>query len=105
MKVILAGGGSGGPVSPLIAVASELRKLKPKTEFLFVGTKNGPEKQMVAEVGINFVSIPAAKWRRYFAWQNFLAPLVFCAGFLRSFSIIKQFNPDVIFCAGGFVGV
>ena len=42
MKILLTGGGSGGPVTPVLAVALEIKKEKPKTHFLFVGTKKGP---------------------------------------------------------------
>jgi UDP-N-acetylglucosamine--N-acetylmuramyl-(pentapeptide) pyrophosphoryl-undecaprenol N-acetylglucosamine transferase len=105
MKVLLSGGGSGGPVSPVLAVASEIKKLKPQTQFLFVGTKKGPEKVMVRDAGIDFVSIPAAKLRRYFSLRNIFEPFVFAAGFMKSLSVISRFRPDVMFSAGGFVAV
>ncbi len=105
LKILLAGGGSGGPVSPVLAVAQELKKLKPKTEFLFVGTHSGPESLMVEPTGIPFVFIPGAKWRRYLSIKNFLTPFVLILGFLKSLSIIRKFQPDVVFGAGSFVTV
>ena len=115
MKILLAGGGSGGPVTPVLAVALKIRELspkggsasggKPKTEFLFVGTKRGPDRQLVEPLGIPFVSIPAARWRRFFSIKNIFAPIVLTAGFLKSLSIIRKFKPDVLFAAGSFVSV
>ncbi|HTL39319.1 MAG TPA: UDP-N-acetylglucosamine--N-acetylmuramyl-(pentapeptide) pyrophosphoryl-undecaprenol N-acetylglucosamine transferase [Methylomirabilota bacterium] len=105
MKILLAGGGSGGPVSPLLAVAAEVKKVQPRTQFLFVGTKTGPERQMVTLAGFNFESIPGAKWRRYFSLKNILSPFVFCAGLIKSFFIIGRFRPNVVFSAGGYVAV
>ena len=105
MKILLAGGGSGGPVSPILAVALEIQKLEPKAEFLFVGTKVGPEKKMVADTRIKFLAIPAAKWRRYFSIRNIFEPLILLAGFFRALFIVREFRPDVVFSAGSFVGV
>jgi UDP-N-acetylglucosamine--N-acetylmuramyl-(pentapeptide) pyrophosphoryl-undecaprenol N-acetylglucosamine transferase len=105
MKILLAGGGSGGPVSPVLAVACEIKKLKPRTEFLFVGTRLGPERAMVSEVGIPFDHIPAARWRRFFTYKNLFAPFVFIAGLIKSVTIVRRFRPDVMFSAGGFVAV
>lgn len=105
MKILLVGGGSGGPVTPVLAVALEIKKLKPKTEFLFVGTRSGPEKEMVREVGINFKSIPAARLRRFISIKNLFAPFIFLYSFLRAVFVVKKFKPDVIFSAGSFVQV
>ncbi|MEO8065732.1 MAG: UDP-N-acetylglucosamine--N-acetylmuramyl-(pentapeptide) pyrophosphoryl-undecaprenol N-acetylglucosamine transferase [Candidatus Doudnabacteria bacterium] len=105
MKILLAGGGTGGPVTPVIAVAMEIRKLRPKTEFLFVGTRTGPDRAMVEPANIRFVSIPAARWRRFFTIQNLFAPIVLITGFLSSLRIVRKFRPDVVFSAGSFVAV
>jgi UDP-N-acetylglucosamine--N-acetylmuramyl-(pentapeptide) pyrophosphoryl-undecaprenol N-acetylglucosamine transferase len=105
MKVLLAGGGTGGPVIPLIAVAEEIRKDNPAAEFLFVGTKNGPEREMVASRGFAFESVPSAKLRRYFSLRNFFDVFVFAGALAKSFSLLKRTRPDVIFSAGGFVAV
>jgi len=105
MKVLLVGGGSGGPVTPVLAVALEIQKLHPKTEFLFVGTSKGPEKQMVSDAQIKFVSIPAARLRRFISLKNLFAPFILSYSFFRALSIIRKFKPDVIFSAGSFVQV
>lgn len=105
IKILLSGGGSGGPVSPVLAVAAEIKKLHPKAEFLFVGTKRGPEARMVAEEGIKFVSIPAGKLHRYFSIKNIFQPFFLVAGIIKSLAIIRKFKPDVVFGAGSFVCV
>ena len=71
MKILLVGGGSGGPVAPLLAVAAQIKLNHPKAEFLVVGTKTGPEALMAKQAGVNFVSIASGKWRRYFSPANF----------------------------------
>jgi UDP-N-acetylglucosamine--N-acetylmuramyl-(pentapeptide) pyrophosphoryl-undecaprenol N-acetylglucosamine transferase len=105
MRIILAGGGTGGPVMPLLAVAAELKKLNPEVELLFVGTGTGPERGMVETAGIQFTAIPAAKFRRYFSFSNFTDIFVFIKGLFAARKIIKEFKPTFVFGAGGYVAV
>ena len=94
-----------GSVSPLLAVYQEIKSREPQAEFLFVGTKTGPEKKAIESYKISFVAIESGKLRRYFDWHNFTDPLRIGAGFFQAFKIIKQFQPTVVLIAGGFVGV
>jgi UDP-N-acetylglucosamine--N-acetylmuramyl-(pentapeptide) pyrophosphoryl-undecaprenol N-acetylglucosamine transferase len=105
MRILLVGGGSGGPVSPLLAVAKHILKRHPKAEFLLVGTKTGPERAMAKNDGINFVAITSGKWRRYFSFKNFATPFLILAGFVESFKILKSFRPDCVFGTGSFAQV
>lgn len=94
-----------GSVTPLLAVAEELKKRESGAEFLWIGTKNGPEKKMVELSSIKFMSVPAGKLRRYFSGWNFLMPFVLAAGFFKSLWLIFRFKPQMILSAGGFVAV
>jgi len=115
VKILLTGGGTGGSVSPLLAVASGLRMsdfgcrtsdVGLRTyEFLWVGTKFGPEREMVEKTGIKFIAMPAGKLRRYFSLKNFLDPFKIIAGFFKSLFVILRFKPDLIMTAGAFVSV
>jgi len=105
MKILLVGGGSGGPVQPLLAVAEEIKKIHPKTKFLLLGTKKGPEGLMAKNAGIPFLSIPSGKWRRYFSLRNAATPFFVGAGFVRAITILKKYRPDCVFGAGSFVQV
>src|SRR5258706_13029302 len=100
MKLLLVGGGSGGSVFPLIAVAAELKNKQPSTRILLVGTAKGPERLMAKAAGIGFVSIPSGKLRRYFSFSNLLSPFFVLAGFTKAFIILKRFKPDCVFGAG-----
>jgi UDP-N-acetylglucosamine--N-acetylmuramyl-(pentapeptide) pyrophosphoryl-undecaprenol N-acetylglucosamine transferase len=107
MKILLAGGGSGGPVSPLLAVQSYIKAQHPSAKFLFVGTSGGPERAMVSihDPSIQFKTVPAGKVRRYFSWSNFAAPFQVLAGILKSLYVLAKFKPDVVLGAGGYVSV
>ena len=106
-NILLAGGGSGGPVSPLLAVAKELSTIHPhlSLSFLLVGTSKGPERQMAESAGIAFTSVPVAKLRRYYSIKNLLLPFELIIALLRSFYIVLTFRPSLVFGAGSFVQV
>lgn len=105
LKVILSGGGTGGSVSPLIAIYQRMKKLQPEAEFLWLGQYDGVEKQMVEKYGIAYQGISSGKLRRYFSWQNFVDPFRLIKGWWQARKIIKEFKPDVILSAGSFVSV
>ncbi len=102
-NIILTGGGTGGSVSPLLAIFDELAG--GDYNFYWVGTKNGIEQEMVRREGIDFFSINSGKFRRYFSWKNFIDPFFVILGFFDSLLIIKKCNPDLVISAGGFVSV
>jgi UDP-N-acetylglucosamine--N-acetylmuramyl-(pentapeptide) pyrophosphoryl-undecaprenol N-acetylglucosamine transferase len=105
MKIILTGGGTLGSVIPILAVAQELKRQRPETEFLWIGTKDGSEKSLVESYNIPFQAISSGKLRRYFSLKNFLDPFRVIVGFFQSIGIIRKFKPDLVLAAGGFVGV
>ncbi len=109
-KIIFSGGGTGGSVTPLLAVASILREKDLSLDLIFVGTKHGPEKKMInsytiAGESFRFISIPAGKWRRYFSFQNFLDVFKIIYAFFVSLHLLLKEKPDLILSAGGFVSV
>lgn len=105
-RVIFSGGGTLGPVMPLIAIYQELfKKFPTQYDFLWVGVKGGPEKEVIEKYGLKFVALPEAKLRRYFSWHNFCDVFNFVIAFFKSWTIIKKFKPDVLISAGGFMSV
>src|SRR3989338_8028287 len=70
MKILFTGGGTLGSVSPLLAIAEQLKKNDARCEFLWIGTENGPERTLVESYNILFKSIPCGKFRRYFSFKN-----------------------------------
>lgn len=105
MNILLVGGGSGGPVTPLIAVKENIQKKHPQAKFLLVGTRIGPESLMAKNAGLAFEYINAPKLRRYFSWQNFIIPFQLINSFFESVRIINEFKPDCVFGTGSFVQV
>jgi UDP-N-acetylglucosamine--N-acetylmuramyl-(pentapeptide) pyrophosphoryl-undecaprenol N-acetylglucosamine transferase len=108
--IILSGGGSGGPVTPLLAIAKELL-VGDNFNLVFVGTKNGPEKSMVESLSLpnnkklKFIALPAGKLRRYFSLANLSDLLKILAAFIISFPLLRRERPSLVISAGGFVSV
>ncbi len=110
--IIFSGGGTGGSVAPLLAVAEELLQESGASDLrlIFIGTKNGPEREMVAsfnaEIGrMEFLSLVSGKWRRYFSIHNLLDIFKIVAAWFRSFGLIAKYHPDLVVSAGAFVSV
>ncbi|KKU48189.1 hypothetical protein A3H10_01210 [Candidatus Uhrbacteria bacterium RIFCSPLOWO2_12_FULL_46_10] len=104
-KLLLSGGGTGGSVTPLLAIVEQARLKKLSYEFFWAGTAHGPERHMVENYGIIFFILPAGKWRRYWDWRNVAAPFLVAAGFLKSIWLLQKLHPDAVLTAGGFVSV
>ncbi len=105
MRILLAGGGSGGSATPILAVASELRVREPNIELLYVGTRDGPEGALAAEEGIPFVGVATGKLRRYWDRQNVTDVFRVVRGVGESLAHVRRFRPDVACGAGGFASV
>ncbi|MBD3360743.1 UDP-N-acetylglucosamine--N-acetylmuramyl-(pentapeptide) pyrophosphoryl-undecaprenol N-acetylglucosamine transferase, partial [Candidatus Peregrinibacteria bacterium] len=103
MRIVLTGGGTGGHVIPNLAVIEELRN--ENAEILYIGSKEGVEKNMVEKVGVRYEDIPCGKLRRYFSFQNILDIFKMPLGLLKAKKILKKFSPDIVFSKGGFVSV
>jgi UDP-N-acetylglucosamine--N-acetylmuramyl-(pentapeptide) pyrophosphoryl-undecaprenol N-acetylglucosamine transferase len=105
MRILLAGGGSGGSATPILAVASELRARRPDVELLYVGTHGGPEAALTASEGIPYVGVATGKLRRYWDAQNLTDVGRVIQGVGQSLRLVRRFKPDVACGAGGFASV
>jgi UDP-N-acetylglucosamine--N-acetylmuramyl-(pentapeptide) pyrophosphoryl-undecaprenol N-acetylglucosamine transferase len=103
--VLLAGGGSGGSATPVLAVAQALRRLEPGVEMLYVGTRDGPEAVLAAAQGIPFKGVHAGKLRRYWDVHNVSDPLRVVQGVGESYALVRTFEPQAAVAAGGFGAV
>jgi len=102
MRVILAGGGTGGHLFPGLAVAREFQQRDAMTEILFVGTHQGIETRVLPREGFALETIPVRGLKGRGLRGLFDALYGVPAGLLRSFAIIREFRPDVIIGLGGY---
>ena len=102
-KIVLTGGGTAGHVSPNIALLPYLQEAG--YEITYMGSKNGIEKNLIADFGLPYVGISTGKLRRYFDVKNFTDPFRVVNGFREARKFLKKYKPDVVFSKGGFVSV
>jgi len=120
MTILLVGGGTGGHVSPLLAVADELKRIDPRCRLVYVGEKNGKFFRLAADhKNIDQThSVRAGKFRRYHGESlvsklldiktialNIRDAFYTVIGVFQSILMIAKYKPDVAFIKGGFVGV
>ncbi len=105
MKILFTGGGTLGPVTPLLAVAETWKANDASVVFVWVGTKDGPERELVEKMHIPFFSTITFKFPRYFTFEWFLLPIKAIIAFLNAFLILQKEKPDVIASASGFTSV
>lgn len=103
MKVIIAGGGTGGHLFPAISIAEEILGRNPENSVLFIGTKEGLEKKTLTQKGytLEFISSRGIVGKGIIRGLKGFASAF--KGFFDSFNIIKKFGPDVVVGVGGYV--
>lgn len=102
-KIVLTGGGTAGHVTPNIALLPYLKEAG--YDIYYIGSKNGIEKQLIADYKIPYTGISTGKLRRYFDVKNFTDPFRVINGFFEARRALKKIRPDVVFSKGGFVSV
>lgn len=102
MKILLTGGGTAGHIWPIIAVAENLKK-NSRVNFLYLGSRQGPERKIARDFQIPFRGLVVGKWRPYFSFSNFWDIFKTFLGLIQAFSILSTFRPNVVFAKGGYV--
>lgn len=101
-KVIVSGGGTGGHIYPAIAIAKEIQRRYPDTQFLFVGAQDRMEMEKVPQAGFEIEGLWIAGVQRKLTWENVKFPLKLLSSLWKSGKILKKFKPDVVIGTGGF---
>jgi UDP-N-acetylglucosamine--N-acetylmuramyl-(pentapeptide) pyrophosphoryl-undecaprenol N-acetylglucosamine transferase len=103
MKVVVSGGGTGGHIYPALALINEIKRQNAKAEFLYIGTENGLEKDIVKRAGIPFKAIEITGFKRKLSFENIKTVTRFLRGVSISKKYLKNFKPDVVIGTGGYV--
>lgn len=102
LRVIIAGGGTGGHLYPGIAIAEELRERNSETGILFVGTRRGLESRVLPREGYDLRTITADKLMGRRGMQKIWALLLIPLALIQSAWIILRFRPNVVVGVGGY---
>jgi UDP-N-acetylglucosamine--N-acetylmuramyl-(pentapeptide) pyrophosphoryl-undecaprenol N-acetylglucosamine transferase len=119
MTIVLTGGGSGGHITPLLAVADELKSKNPHIRLVYIGqTGDSLGDVPAAHPSIDAVyTVRAGKFRRYHGaglrqildiptlYKNIRDMFFTAIGICQSYWLLKKIKPAAVFVRGGFVGV
>ncbi|HET6567036.1 MAG TPA: undecaprenyldiphospho-muramoylpentapeptide beta-N-acetylglucosaminyltransferase [Rhodothermales bacterium] len=103
IRILMAGGGTGGHVYPAIAIADAIRRLDQRTAIEFAGTQDRMEWQAVPKAGYAIHPITVTGFQRRLTARNLAFPFKLLSGFMQSWNLIGAFDPDVVVGTGGYV--
>ena len=98
MRVIIAAAGTGGHINPGLAIANKIKEEESNSEIIFIGTNRGLENDLVPRAGYRLEHIEA-----YGLSKNILKDIKTFIGIFQAKKIIKNFKPDIVIGAGGYI--
>lgn len=106
-RIAITGGGTGGHVSPAVAVIEALRERLPGDELqlLYLGSRGGTEARVIPVMGVPYRAVSTGKLRRYMSLENLTDMPRIPLGVVQSLAYLSRFNPHVVFATGGYVSV
>lgn len=104
LRIVVAGGGTGGHIQPAVATLRVLRQ-RLSIDPLWIGSHTGFEREVAKAEQIPFTGIATGKLRRYFSLTTAVDAVRVPLGALQALAILRRARPDVIFATGGFVSV
>lgn len=103
LRVLIAGGGTGGHVFPAISIGESIRAERPEAEFLFVGARGRLEMERVPAASFPIEGLPVIGLPRGGSIGRYVSfARHFFRGFFRSWRLIREFRPDVAIGVGGY---
>lgn len=102
LRIIIAGGGTGGHIFPAIAVAQAIQKLQPNAAILFVGAKGKMEMQKIPQAGFQIEGLSIAGFNRTNMFKNLTLPFKLITSFFQVRNIFNRFKPNAVFGVGGY---
>lgn len=103
MRVVISAGGTGGHIYPAISIINKIKEEEPNSEFLYIGTKDRMEKDLIPELGIRYEGIDIIGFKRKITFENFNVLNKFMKAKKKCKQLIKEFDPDIVIGTGGYV--
>lgn len=102
VRIIIAGGGTGGHIFPALAIVAALKDQLPDIEILFIGAKGKMEMDKIPEAGYKIVGLTIAGFNRSSLIRNFSLPLKLIQSLLQVRRILGSFKPNAVIGVGGY---
>ena len=105
MRLLIAGGGTGGHLYPGLAIAKEIEVKAQESKVFFVGSRRGREEEIVLREGFDFSPISAKKLSEKINLAILPAIFSYLLSLLQSLFILRRFEPDVVMGMGGYLSL
>ncbi len=102
MRIIISAGGTGGHIYPALAIIEKIKEKEETSEFLYIGTHNRMEKDIVPKKGIPYKEIEIYGFNKK-ALKNIKLLKCIIKSYKECKKTIKNFNPDIVIGVGGYV--
>jgi UDP-N-acetylglucosamine--N-acetylmuramyl-(pentapeptide) pyrophosphoryl-undecaprenol N-acetylglucosamine transferase len=103
MRLLISGGGTGGHLSPALAVAHAFRAAHPEADLLMVGRAGGLEERLVPAAGFPLETVRIRGFNRDAPLKNLALPVVLPRALAHGLGVVDRFRPDVAVGVGGYV--
>lgn len=103
MKIVFCGGGTGGHVTPALAMADILRQKYKGAEFVFIGREGGAENKPIEREGYRLYRLDIRGLRRSLSTKNIGAVMLALRARKKARSILRKEKPDAVIGTGGYV--
>jgi UDP-N-acetylglucosamine--N-acetylmuramyl-(pentapeptide) pyrophosphoryl-undecaprenol N-acetylglucosamine transferase len=105
MKLVIAGGGTGGHLFPGVALASEFQRLAADVEVVFIGADSGLETRVVPALGYELVTLPVRGVVGHGFFGGVARGTLLVAACFKAFWILGRLKPDLVLGVGGYASV
>ena len=102
IRIIIAGGGTGGHIFPAVAIGHAVQRLSPGAELLFVGAEGRMEMEKIPQEGFKIIGLPIAGFNRSNWLMNLSLPFKLMKSAMMARKVISEFRPDAVVGVGGY---
>ena len=103
LRVVFAGGGTGGHLYPAVAIAEAFAQQHQNVRVHFIGTARGLEARVIPRLGYPLTLVPVRGLERRLTWRNLLVPMRLLQSIRQCSSLFRSFQPHLVVGTGGYV--
>lgn len=103
MKIAITAGGTGGHIFPALAIINKIKSHDKNSVFLYFGTTDRMEKDIIPEKGIPYIGIQMKGLNRKNILKNITVLKIYLAAIKKAEVELKKFKPDIVIGVGGYI--
>lgn len=103
MKIAITAGGTGGHIFPALAIINKIKSHDKNSKFLYFGTTDRMEKDIIPEKGIPYIGIQMKGLNRKNILKNITVLKIYLAAIKKAEVELKKFRPDIVIGVGGYI--